>query len=139
MSDCIFCDILSGEAEASIVYEDATVVAFMDLQPVTTGHLLVVPRRHWPHLADLPPSAAAQLFTVGQSLAAALRRSRLPCDGVNLFLADGEAAFQEVFHTHLHVFPRTEGDGFRIQAAWRVRPRHELDEAAQAVRMALDA
>jgi diadenosine tetraphosphate (Ap4A) HIT family hydrolase len=58
---------------------------------------------------------------------------------VNLFLADGEAAFQEVFHVHLHVFPRTPGDGFRIDADWRVRPRAELDESAERVRSGLAA
>ena len=137
MSECVFCDITAGHAEASIVYEDEYVLAFMDIQPVTTGHVLVIPRRHMPYLNDVPPAIAAHMFIVGQSLAAALRRSRLPCDGVNIFLADGKAAFQEVFHTHLHVFPRMEGDGFRIEADWQVRPRVELEDAARAVREGL--
>ncbi|MBP2048702.1 diadenosine tetraphosphate (Ap4A) HIT family hydrolase [Streptomyces griseochromogenes] len=72
-------------------------------------------------------------------LARALRRSNLRCEGVNLFLADGEAAFQEVFHVHLHVFPRFAGDGFRIHAEWRARERGELDESAGAVRAGLSA
>ena len=67
----------------------------------------------------------------------ALRRSGLPCDGVNLFLADGEAAFQEVFHVHLHVLPRTPGDGFRIKEAWRRPGREELDLAAAKVRQGI--
>lgn len=135
MSDgCIFCQIISGGAEASFVFEDDVVVAFMDYQPVTPGHLLVVPREHLPYLADIPPETAAHMFRVGQQLAAALRGSGLPCEGVNLFYADGEAAFQEVFHGHLHVFGRTPNDGFRIVAEWRVRPRDELDATAEAVR-----
>ncbi|MEW2514676.1 HIT family protein [Streptomyces sp. NPDC046870] len=140
--DCVFCAIVRGEAEASIVHEDDTTVAFMDLQPVTPGHLLVVPKAHAPGLEDLPEPLGAHMWTVAHRLARALRRSNLRCDGVNLFLADGEAAFQEVFHAHLHVFPRFVGDGFRIDADWRVRERGELDRSAAAVRaglLALDA
>jgi diadenosine tetraphosphate (Ap4A) HIT family hydrolase len=71
---------------------------------------------------------------VAHRLARALRRSGPRCEGVNLFLADGEAAFQEVFQVHPHVFPRFRGDPFRIQADWRVRERRVLDETAAAVR-----
>jgi len=74
------------------------------------------------------------MFGVAQQMAAALRRSGLPCQGVNLFLADGEAAFQEVFHVHLHVLPRNRGDGFRIHAKWRNPSRAELDSVAEKVR-----
>jgi len=74
------------------------------------------------------------MFRVAQQMAAALRRSGLPCQGVNLFLADGEAAFQEVFHVHLHVLPRNRGDGFRIHAKWRSPSRAELDSVAEKVR-----
>lgn len=79
------------------------------------------------------------MFRVGQRLAAALRKSGLPCEGVNLFLADGEVAFQEVFHVHLHVFPRTPGDGFSIEADWRERPRAELNDASERIRSGMAA
>lgn len=134
--DCVFCGIVAGTAESSPVYEDDEVLAFMDLQPVTQGHVLVIPKVHVPYLADTPPALGAAVFTVGQRVAAALRSSGLPCEGVNMFLADGEAAFQEVFHLHLHVFPRTAGDGFTINADWRVRERDELDAVAARVRQA---
>jgi HIT domain len=81
----------------------------------------------------------ARVFRTGHRLARALRRSGLPCEGVNMFLADGEAAFQEVFHVHLHVFPRTVGDGFVIDARWRFRDRGELDASAEQVRRGLRA
>jgi diadenosine tetraphosphate (Ap4A) HIT family hydrolase len=139
ISDCTFCAIAEGRAEASVVYEDEAVVGFMDLQPVTPGHLLVVPKAHAVGLEDLPVSLGARVWTVAHRLARALRRSDLRCEGVNLFLADGEAAFQEVFHVHLHVFPRFAGDGFRIDADWRIRERGELDGNAAAVRAGLDA
>ena len=134
-ADCIFCQIVAGEAEASIVHDDGDILAFMDIRPVTPGHLLVIPKRHAPYLADLDEATGARMFMVAQRLAAALRASGLRCEGVNLFLADGEAANQEVFHVHLHVFPRFAGDTFRISADWSVTPsRSELDAQAERIR-----
>jgi diadenosine tetraphosphate (Ap4A) HIT family hydrolase len=136
---CVFCEIIAGRAESSLAYEDAHVIAFMDIRPLTPGHVLVVPRVHADCLEDLDEEVGAGLFRAGHRLARALRRSALPCEGVNLFLADGEAAFQEVFHVHLHVLPRTAGDGFRIKAAWRQPGRAELDLAAGKVRQGVRA
>ncbi|KGM08738.1 HIT family protein [Cellulomonas bogoriensis] len=107
--DCVFCGVVTGTLESSRVYEDEDVLSFMEIQPVTNRHLLVIPKRYALYLANLDEQPGVSLFRVGQRLAAALRSSGLPCEGVNLFLADGEAAFQEVFHVHLHVFPRTAG------------------------------
>jgi diadenosine tetraphosphate (Ap4A) HIT family hydrolase len=135
--DCVFCAIVRGEAEASLAYEDDRVVAFMDIAPATTGHLLVVPRRHAAHLADLDPEDGAQMFRVGQRLAAAVRASSIPADGVNLLLADGTVAMQEVMHTHLHVLPRTEGDGFALSAALHEPDRSSLDAQAAELAAAL--
>lgn len=136
---CVFCEIIAGRAESSLVYEDEHVVAFMDIRPLTQGHVLVVPRSHADCLEALDEDLGTHLFRAGHRLVRALRRSGLPCEGVNLFLADGEAAFQEVFHVHLHVLPRTPGDGFRIKAAWRRPGRSELDLAAGIVRQGLRA
>lgn len=133
----MFCRIAAG-APASIVHRDDVVLAFMDTRPVNPGHVLVIPTRHYPSLADVPESVAARCFVVAQRVAAALRASGLRCEGVNLFLADGEAALQEVFHAHLHVFPRYRGDSFRIEADWSTRPsREELDTVARQVCAAL--
>ena len=136
---CVFCEIIAGRAESSLAYEDEHVIAFMDIRPLTPGHVLVVPRVHADCLEALDEELGARLFRVGHRLARALRRSGLPCEGVNLFLADGEAAFQEVFHVHLHVLPRTPRDGFRIKAAWRRPGRAELDLAAEQVRQGVRA
>ncbi|MFR9724670.1 HIT family protein [Streptomyces sp. MS19] len=136
---CVFCAIARGREEASVVFEDDTVMAFMVLQPVTPGHLLVIPKSHAEGLADLPDDAGLRVWAVAHRLGRALRLSGLRCEGVNLFLADGEAAFQEVFHVHLHVFPRFAGDSFRLQADWRVHERRRLDETAAAVRAGMAA
>src|SRR5215207_166547 len=94
MDDCIFCRILAGSAPGSFVYRDEQCAAFMDVQPVNPGHLLVVPTRHAASLAELDAPTAGRLMQVAQRLAAALRASGLRCEGVNLFLADGKAATQ---------------------------------------------
>jgi len=134
---CVFCAIIVGRAEASFVYADDAVVAFMDIRPATPGHVLVVPRLHVPHLDDLDEDLGAMVWRVAHRTARALRRSGLRADGVNLFLADGEAAFQEIFHAHLHVVPRYPGDGCRIEADWQRRERSELDANAAVIGRAL--
>ena len=140
MSDCIFCDIIEGHCPASIVYSDEAVVAFMDIQPVNKGHVLVVPRLHSSNLAEMDEDEAAACMVVAKKIAAAIRSTSLPCQGVNLFLADGEAAGQEVFHVHLHVFPRYEKDGFGLHFSdeyTKLPPRSELDEVAAKIKDAL--
>lgn len=140
MPDCIFCKILAGEAPASFVHRDEVCSAFMDIQPVNPGHLLVVPNVHAPALADLDAEMAAHLMRVAHGLTAALRASGLRCEGVNHFLADGEAAMQEVFHVHLHVIPRYKGDGFGLRFGphyFELPERSELDDAARRIRSAL--
>lgn len=135
--DCVFCLIVRGDAPASVVAESEAVLAIMDIDPVTAGHVLVMPKAHLPALSDLPGETASEMFAVARQVAAALRRAPLRCEGVNLFCADGEAAFQEVFHSHLHVFPRYPGDGFAVAARWGSNPsRAQLDAQAQAIRAA---
>ena len=139
MTDCIFCQIITREAPASIFYEDDLVLGFMDIQPVTTGHVMVIPKKHGASLAELDEETGKHMFTVAQRVAAALRKSGVKCEGVNLFLADGEAAFQDVFHVHLHVIPRYKGDSFKISADWSIHPpREELDLVAAQIKGAYD-
>jgi histidine triad (HIT) family protein len=142
MTDCIFCRILTGGLPASVVYRDDHAAAFLDIRPVNEGHLLVVPTRHADYLADLDPAVGGHLFAVAQRAAGALRASGVRCEGVNLHLADGEAAGQEVFHVHLHVIPRFRGDGagFRAGRHYGHTPdRAELDALAGRLRAAIDA
>ena len=140
MSDCIFCRILAGELPATFLFRDNECAAFMDIQPVNPGHVLVIPVRHAPYLADLEPATAGRLMVEGQRIAAAIRRSGVKCEGINLFLADGEAAMQEVFHVHLHVFPRFRGDGFglRFGPHYKERPpRSALEQVGSQIVRAL--
>lgn len=137
---CIFCQIVAGDADATFIFEDDTVVVFLDINPVTPGHTLVVPRAHMPALSDVDPRTGAHMFNVAQRMAKALRASDLRCEGVNLFYADGEAANQTVFHAHLHVFPRYDGDGFGLTAERQTQPsRPELEATGEQIRTALEA
>lgn len=142
METCVFCEILAGKLPVSMVYQDEICSAFLDIQPVNPGHVLVIPNQHAPYLADLEEETGAHMFRVAQRLAAALRVSGVQCEGVNFFLADGEAAMQEVFHVHLHVFPRYQGDGFGLEFSpdyFTLPERSELDGIAEDIRNALES
>jgi histidine triad (HIT) family protein len=113
---CIFCSILSGELESSMVYQDEVCSVFMDIEPVNPGHLLVVPNRHATLLADLKMDEGNHVFSIARQMASAVRNSDVRCEGVNFLLADGSAAGQEVFHVHLHVIPRFFEDGLVLRS-----------------------
>jgi len=140
MEDCVFCRIVKGTQPASVVYDDDKALGFLDSQPVNPGHTLIIPKKHSAYLSELDEETGGHIFKVAMRIGAALRRSGIKCEGVNLHLADGEAAFQDVFHVHLHVIPRFGGDGFGLRFGPRYgsRPdRKELDETAAKIRQAL--
>ena len=140
MADCIFCRIVAGDLPGSLVFRDEQCAAFMDIQPVNSGHLLVVPLRHAAYLSDLDAATASHLMIVTHRIAAALRATSLRCEGVNLLLADGEAAGQEVFHVHMHVIPRYAGDGFGFRFGPKytnLPPREQLESVAGQIRAVL--
>jgi diadenosine tetraphosphate (Ap4A) HIT family hydrolase len=135
---CIFCDVVGGRAAGSFVHRDERVCAFMDIAQWTPGHLLVVPSAHAASLEELEPETGGELFRVGMRLAAALRSS-MGAEGIDLFLADGEVAGQEIFHVHLHVIPRSRGDGFGLRSPHLGRriDRATLEDRAGRIRAAL--
>ena len=139
MSDqCVFCEIIRGESPASFTHQDDTVVAFMDVQPITQGHMLVVPREHAVLMSDLNETSAMRTFRVARKLAAVARQT-LGAGGVNLFVADGEVAFQDVPHFHVHVIPRYPKDGFGLtfpETYEHPPARAQLDAVAATLRAA---
>lgn len=110
---CIFCDLINGAGEVSMCYEDSSAIAFMDIQPVNLGHVLVVPREHFESMSDIPPELAMHLFDVALRLSPVVRRLH-GADDMNLVVNSGSAAGQNVFHYHVHLIPRKAGDGFDI-------------------------
>jgi diadenosine tetraphosphate (Ap4A) HIT family hydrolase len=107
---CVFCQIVAGTAPAIRVYEDEDYLGFLDIRPFTRGHTLVIPKQHSVDLTDTPAPILAGMLTVGQRIAQATRASGLAATGNNVAINDGKSAFQSVFHIHLHVIPRRDGD-----------------------------
>ena len=137
---CIFCDILANLAPANFVHQDELCCAFMDIHPVNPGHVLVVPRSHAALLAELDVASVGRMMQVAQRVDVALRSSGIQCEGVNLFMADGRAAGQDVFHVHLHVFPRFHGDGHHLRfspAYFTPTSASELQKNAELIRAQL--
>lgn len=136
MTDCIFCAIAAGDAPARRIVETARTVAFLDLNPATRGHALVIPRAHARDLHDVVPEDLAEVATTAQRVAAAAV-AELGAAGVNLLQSSGAAAFQTVFHLHVHVVPRYPDDGLVLP--WTPAPGDaaEMDAAADRLRTAL--
>jgi histidine triad (HIT) family protein len=127
--DCIFCKIVAGELPATIVGEDERTISFMDIAPATRGHALVIPREHSPDLLSVGDDDLAAVSLAARRLGGRVKE-RLGADGVNLLNACGAVAFQTVFHFHVHVIPRYEGDGLRLP--WTPAPGDAQQIAAAA-------
>jgi diadenosine tetraphosphate (Ap4A) HIT family hydrolase len=134
---CVFCAIVAGDAPAIRVYEDDDYLAILDIRPFTRGHTLVIPKRHTIDLTDTPPETVAGMLAVGQRIARASRASGLHADGNNLAINDGKAAFQTVFHIHLHVVPRRNGDKLSFAKGMVLRRDPDREESARLLREAL--
>jgi histidine triad (HIT) family protein len=132
---CIFCRIAAGESPASVVYQDAEYMAFMDLYPIRPGHLLVMPRRHAVHLRDLSAPEQARLFAVAMRVLAALRASGLAPDAANLLVNDGPEAGQHVPHVHVHLVPRARLDGVGFMGAFLSRVVHFARRSGRRARL----
>jgi histidine triad (HIT) family protein len=128
--DCIFCKILAGEIPASIVDEDERTIAFMDIAPATRGHALVIPRAHATDLLSVPAEDLQAVVLAARRLAG-LVKEHLGASGVNLLNSCGAAAWQSVFHFHVHVIPRYEGDPLRLPWVPGAGDQREIAATAQ--------
>lgn len=136
MDDCIFCKIVNGTAPASVVYSDDKIMAFLDISQINPGHVLVIPKEHAASMAEMDKETGAHLFKITMGLADAIRKSGVRCEGISLFVADGAAAFQDIFHFHLHIIPRFKDDGFGLvfgQNNLLYPPRETLDRIADDI------
>lgn len=113
MDNCIFCKILAGEIPSTTVYEDDDFKAILDVNPAARGHVIILPKRHAANIYELPDEDASKVMVVAKKIATAVRDA-FHCDGVNILQNNGEAAGQTVFHLHVHVIPRFEGDTVNI-------------------------
>jgi histidine triad (HIT) family protein len=128
-TDCIFCKILTGEIPATIVSEDERTVTFMDINPATRGHMLVIPRAHAEDLLSVDPEDL-QAVALASQRQAVIAKERLGAEGVNLVNSCGAVAWQTVFHFHMHVIPRYADDPLRLP--WVPAPGDPGEIAAAA-------
>jgi histidine triad (HIT) family protein len=137
MSECIFCQIIQKQAPASIIYEDQQVVAFLSNHPVNLGHTLVVPKKHYENIYDIPAEEAGYLFKIAKRIAQAVKDAS-GVDGVRIVQNNGEAAGQVIFHLHVHVIPLGPHNKFTSDIAYRdpthYRDAEELKKDAEQIR-----
>ena len=133
--NCIFCKIVAGTIPCFKLHEDAASLAFLDINPVSTGHALVIPKAHAPNLFDSIDVDLAAAIATARRVATAINKVLQPA-GLNLLQANGPGAGQSVFHLHLHVIPRAVGDG--IKMTWEPKPSDmaELAKLAERIRAA---
>jgi histidine triad (HIT) family protein len=132
-SNCIFCKIVAKQIPATVVHEDSDTLAFMDIGQVNPGHVLIASRAHAENIYALDEAQAAAIFRSASRVARAIRAAFSP-EGLSVYQANGKPAGQTVFHFHIHLVPRHEGDGMAL--AWPVKnpPREKLQEYAEKIR-----
>jgi histidine triad (HIT) family protein len=133
MSSCVFCRIVAKEIPAAVVYEDELTIAFMDAGQVNPGHVLVAAKGHAENLYELNDAQAGALLRSAARVARAIRDAFQP-QGLSVYQANGKAAWQTVFHYHMHLVPRSEGDGMALSWPAKNPPREKLAEYAAAIR-----
>jgi histidine triad (HIT) family protein len=131
--ECIFCKIAAGEMSAEIVQEDDATLAFMDINPWTRGHALVIPRAHSRNLYEIPDDDLASTLSAAKRLSVRMR-DRLRCDGINLLNSCEPAAWQTVFHFHVHVIPRYDDDPLQLPTRPQEVDPEQLAEVAEELR-----
>jgi histidine triad (HIT) family protein len=135
--DCVFCRIVAGQLPATKVYEDAELLAFIDIGPLVKGHTLVIPKQHMNLVTDAPPGVLARVMHLVQKVACA-QMNGLKADGVNIHQANGAAAGQVVPHLHFHVVPRFKDDGHHWNwAAKKYDSPAEAEQIAESIRNAI--
>lgn len=134
---CTFCQIIRKEKQAYFVYEDEHCAAFLDAYPVNEGHTLVVPKKHYEDIYDIPEDILAQIMKVGKKLAMDYREI-FHSIGLNMIQSNGTAAKQTVFHFHLHIIPRYHNDGLALFRHHFARTDHNLETTYQKIRSFLE-
>ena len=133
VNGCVFCQIVAGTSPSWTVYEDDAAIAFMDINPATDGHTLVIPRAHVSDVWQIDEDTARDVMAAAVRVAAAIRSALSP-DGINMFQATGTAAFQSVFHFHFHLVPRWFGDPIRLPFVPRPGDRTKIQAVSEKIR-----
>lgn len=136
MEDCIFCKIAQGIIPSACVYEDDDFRAILDISPAVKGHVLILPKKHCADLIEIDPDVAAKALLVASKIAKAMKKA-LNADGINLLQNSGEAAWQSIFHLHIHLIPRYNGDTVAFPWEHLSYAEGEAEEYAAKIRAAL--
>jgi histidine triad (HIT) family protein len=135
---CVFCQIIGKQIPAKIVYEDGSIIAFLDINPLSPGHTLIVPKKHVENIFDIDEKDLQHIFTIAKKISLKIK-GRLQADGVNFLQASGKGAEQIIPHFHLHVVPRKEGDGINLNEWWKTKAKKledsKLDEIAKLLKI----
>lgn len=136
MKDCIFCKIVRKEIPSYNIYEDKEVLAFLDINPLTKGHCLVVPKDHYESLFDIEENTLQRVISATKNISAKIKKS-LKTDGINFISNNGQIAGQKVPHFHLHIVPRYKNDQLVMNEVWHSREknmsREELKKTAEEI------
>ncbi len=136
MNECLFCKIIRGEIPSIKVYENHNSIAFMDIRPVNTGHILIVSKKHFEDMLAADDETIKDVAVAAKKVALAVKKALNP-DGINLAANNGAAAGQVIFHLHWHIIPRLEGDGLRLWPGRQDVTQEELKEAAEKIKKEL--
>ena len=133
---CIFCKIVRKQAPASIIYEDETVMAFLDIRPLNEGHTLVIPKKHYVNVFDIPEDQLSKVHKVAKQVSIAIKKAT-NADGISIIQQNGKAAGQDIFHIHVHVVPRFEGQKLPSFSNLQEVERAKLDDMAKKIKQQL--
>jgi histidine triad (HIT) family protein len=133
---CIFCKIVCKQAPASIIYEDETVMAFLDIRPLNIGHTLIIPKKHYVDIFDIPENLLSQVHKVAKQASFAVKKAA-NADGISIIQQNGKAAGQDIFHLHVHVVPRFEGQKLPHFSDLKEVERAKLEEMAKKIKQHL--
>lgn len=133
---CIFCKIVRGQAPSSVIYEDETVLVFLDIRPLNMGHTLVIPKAHYVDIFDISEAVLSHVHVVSKQIAAAIKKAT-NADGISIIQQNGKAAGQDIFHIHVHVVPRFEGQKLPPFSELKQVEREKLDEMANKIKKQL--
>ena len=133
---CVFCRIVRKQAPASIIYEDETVIAFIDIRPLNIGHTLVIPKAHYIDIFDIPENELTNVYKVSKQISFAIKKAT-NSDGISIIQQNGKAAGQDIFHLHVHVVPRFEGQKLSSFNELKEVERTKLDDMAKKIKKKL--
>ena len=134
--DCIFCRIVANEIPSYEVYSDPNVKAFLDINPIAEGHVIVVPKEHFQGVSDADPELFLNVMDAARRISLAMVKSSF-AEGTNIFIANGSVADQTVFHLHVHVLPRRNGDDINWNQWWQSKVKHVSEGVMSQIRQTL--